>query len=737
MTTNIPQKLRQYMEMPNIADNLSEEELNHIGYEVLKTTQLDEESRHEWLLQYTEAMKIAKQVIEAKNTPWPDAANVKYPLLLTACIQFNARTNPQVIQGNKVVHIDVIRNDPAGIEEERADRLSKHMSYQLLGQSDNWRSDTDKLLMMLPLNGLVYRKSNYDAIAQHPQVDLCLPEDIVINNNVASVETARRITHKLELTKNQLVERMRAGLYCEYPLEVLESVDTDTSNYNHSEASEDEDIREREYYTVYEQHCYLDLDGDDYEEPYVVTVHKGSQRVLRIVARYDENSFIFQNDNSRWIKINPIHYFTDYHFLPSPDGSFHSLGFSRTLYPINETINTILNQLLDAGTLANRQGGFISGDAARFIKGELKFKPGEWKEVKTKPGQSLRDIMVPLPIAEPSPTLFSLLSLMIKTGQEIASVNDILQGQAPGANTPATTIMAMVEQGVKVYSSMLSRLYQSLKKEFEKLFNINKKYLAEEESFKLGSMEGMIRPEDYKENTYGIYPVANPSVASDMQKAARAQALMQLIEAPGVNVHEVLIKFLEALNVPTNEIKKVLPPPPPNPPPTPQDLLAQAELANVQAKTQLLNMQTNDIIMKRDLEALNLHIKERDQQAQAAYQGGQVTTDKINAISNLAKTDAMVGQSELQKAEKQADLIERGVHYQPVANDIQLRLNRIEQLLSSFLPQQQPQQQPSPEQTQPTQQTPQAPSVAAALQPEALMGMQNQTPKPDQQEGGQ
>lgn len=39
------------------------------------------------------------------------------------------------------------------------------------------------------------------------------------------------------------------------------------------EAGEDETTP----YTFLEQHCYLDLDGDDYTEPYVVTVDEATR----------------------------------------------------------------------------------------------------------------------------------------------------------------------------------------------------------------------------------------------------------------------------------------------------------------------------------------------------------------------------------------------------------------------------------------------------------------------------
>jgi len=37
----------------------------------------------------------------------------------------------------------------------------------------------------------------------------------------------------------------------------------------------------------YAIHTYWDLDEDGYEEPYIITIHKATQKVVRIIARWD------------------------------------------------------------------------------------------------------------------------------------------------------------------------------------------------------------------------------------------------------------------------------------------------------------------------------------------------------------------------------------------------------------------------------------------------------------------
>jgi hypothetical protein len=709
----IPAKLQEYMDLDNIVPRLSKEKLSKIGADVIEKAANDLKSTTEWRNTMNEALKIAKQVIENKSYPWANSANVKYPLLLSACLQFNARTNPEIVQGDKVVNVAVMTNiedqtpaTPGGktqqeLVEDRATHLSEHMSYQLLGQSDNWRQDTDKLLMVLPMLGVAYRKSYFDPIDKRPQIDLCLPNDIIIDNNVSSLERAERITHVLHLSGNDLLERMRAGLYEDYSFEELNITDEDDINQSQSSSREIIEAKpEEDYisylYEVYEQHAFLDLDEDGYKEPYIIIVHKKSRKVLRVVARYDENSFVFNEKNGDWIKINPIRYFTDYHFIPAPDGTYLSMGYGSMLYPINETINSILNQLLDAGNLANLQAGYIS-DALRIPKEATRFGPGEWKQVRVPPGTTIQQHLFPLPLNPPNPALFQLLELMISSGKEIGAISDVLLGQQPPANTPATTVMAMIEQGTKVYSSMLYRLYVSFKKEFEKLYNINKKYLAESETYISAMRSGIVTLDDYQEDSYGVFPVADPTMSSDAMKLARGQALMQLAENPMLSQYEIMHRYLEVLKVPN--IDALLPPQEKDPPPpSPEDMLAQAKVENIQADTKIKGMQAAEIMMKAEIEGIKLDLQEKELQAEAAAKGAQITSQKIQSVSQLATTEAQVGQTNIAIAEKQAQLMQPQIQ-PPVAQapDIDTRLGAVEQAMQQVLgigqpPQQAPQQ---------------------------------------------
>ena len=192
------------------------------------------------------------------------------------------------------------------------------------------------------------------------------------------------------------------------------------------------------------------------------------------------------------------------------------------LGPLNESVNSILNQLIDAGTLANTAGGFL-GRGVKIRGGQYSFVPYGWNPVDST-GDDLRKNIFPMPTREPSGVLFNLLSLLIDYSNRVAGATDMMMGQNPGQNTPATTSQAMIEQGQKIYNSIYKRVWRSMKQEFQKLYNLNKLYLPEEKYFK---GEQFIQREDFNYPMQDVIPGANPNLTSDNMRLTQANLLKQ------------------------------------------------------------------------------------------------------------------------------------------------------------------------------------------------------------------
>ena len=75
----------------NLAEHLPAGTLDEVGTMCAKGYRDDLDSRREWEDRNAEALKLAMQYFERKSWPWEGASNVKYPLITTTAMQYNAR----------------------------------------------------------------------------------------------------------------------------------------------------------------------------------------------------------------------------------------------------------------------------------------------------------------------------------------------------------------------------------------------------------------------------------------------------------------------------------------------------------------------------------------------------------------------------------------------------------------------------------------------------------------------
>lgn len=605
--------LDTFASMDNITTKLTTQELQDCANKVLSGIVEDTTSQAKWMQDTEDALRLSRLEKVAKNTPLPQSANIKYPLITTACYQFAARTYPELIQDGRIVKTEVIgRTNP--MLDLIAEGVSTHMSYQLLGCDSEWEAGTDKLLIVLPNIGFVCRKTYWDPIEKKNCSEVCFYKDLILRNDpsIMCLEDLRRITHVLHCHPNDLVSGCRKGIYDE------DAVNEIMDFYAQNELNPVCDL--------YEQHRFLDLDGDGYEEPYIVTVHKSKQKVLRIVARYTKED-IERNKEGLVVSIEPIQYFTDYHFLPAPDGSFMSVGFGSLMLHLNETVNTILNQLIDAGTLANLQTGFIDAKL-KIMGGQMMVNPGEWTKVKGVIGQQLKDGIFPINYKEPSSTLYSLLGMLIQSAKDLTSSTDALQGVQNATNVPATSMLAMIEQGLKLHSAIQRRLYRALKDEFQKIFRLNGLYADQKDVSEVLGPDFDSLPNIYKTGTVKVIPVADPNLSSDAQRLSQAQVVMQVAMQPGslINQYEAQKRMLVAAKV--ANIDAILPPAAANQPkaPDPKMLDMQAKNTNKQAEVKI----------KADAQAL----KEKEFAAKLSKMEAEIQNLQSGAVLNVSKADA-------------------------------------------------------------------------------------------------
>jgi chaperonin GroES len=644
-------KIIQWIAAKNICDYLDDQELDKIGIRAKREYDIDENSRSDWKEKTSQAMELAMQVAKEKSYPWPKAANVIWPLMTTAALQFNARAYPAIVSGRDVVKGVVIGQDdgtpamqngqpvmdpqtqqpvwqvPPGAKRIKADKIAEHMSWQLTDEQEEWEPETDALLIILPIAGCVFRKSYFDPSLGRNRSLMVSAMKLVINYTAKSMETTPRITEEVEFYPLEIKSMERSGMWREIA-------------YTQAPNQDGDDDAPVEFL---EQHRWLDLDEDDFPEPYIVTVHKETSKVVRIVSRYEADG-IKLNAKGDIKKIDPVHYYTKYDFVPNPEGGIYGVGFGQLLKPMNEAINTTLNMMIDAGHLANVGGGFI-GKGLSMNSGAIRFQPGEYKMVNAT-GASVRESIVPIPAPGPSPVLFQLLGMLVEAGKDIASVKDIVD--QPQANTPATTILAMIEQGLKVFTAIYKRVHRSLKQEYAKLYRLNRIYLDQDTTFRRGDEWKSISRQDYAEGS-GVEPISDPTMVSDMQKLGRAQFLLQFRQDELVDGKEILTRAFDAASIPNTDSLFAK-----QPKPNPKFII---EAGKLDLEHQKVAQDNERGARKQAHEEAALELRARHDAALMVKEEAAALLARAQALNQLAQAAAASGSHDLGWAQHDLEII--------------------------------------------------------------------------------
>jgi len=595
------------VESNNLVEHLDPEDVKLIGDTIRQNYENDKQSRAEWEDRYAESEKLVMQLAEEKSFPWPGAANVRFPLLTIAALQYHARAYPALVRGSYPVSCRVIGEDPTGEKNARAKRVSSHMSFQLMEEDTQWEDSTDKALIVQAIMGCSFKKTFHSSSLHHVRSELVMPKDLVIPYHAKSLELAPRLTHTIGLSNDEVEERIRRGLFTrpENPMDglvdgedgvslpksaprvgVIQEAENEINGIQPAATDDDTPIM------FLEQHLWLDLDGDGLREPYIGFVRHDDAVLYRLVARFEKDK-VERNDDNEIVRIEPEHYFTKYEFIPAPDGSIYGMGFGMLLGATNESINTLINQLIDAGTMSNLGGGFLAR-GVRVRGGEYAFRPQEWKRTDST-AADLKAGIFPLPIREPSNVLFSLLNLLIDWGSRIGMATDAATGQNPGQNQKVGTTQAVIDQGEKVFNGIYKRTYRAMKKEFRLVYRLN--YLANPPTGKFDYADesgqgGFALWTDYFESNKSIVPAADPSIASREKIMQRDMTVAQMAASvPGFNRYAVTRRVLDGLEVPN--IDEIFPKPgtpgaqQPSPPPA-------VMVAQIKAQTEQAKLQAND-----------------------------------------------------------------------------------------------------------------------------------------------
>lgn len=624
--------------MTNLVEVLDAETVARIGAKASHQKKVDEAARHEWLETHDKAMDLALQRGKKRNYPFEQAANVIYPLLTTASVQFAARALPAIIPGQNIVKAKVVGNDSGkfltepnpetgapeivevieepGVKAGQAKRVADWLSFQLLELDQTWEEDTDKMLHYLPIAGCAFRKRWWDG---GPRSKFISAKNLIVNMNAPSLEAAPQISERIELYPHQIEERVRAGYYDE------DAVRAELGDPN----SEDAEPR-----SIIEAHMYYDINDDGVEDPIIVTFFEDSGKVARIANNTRE---VIRNDDGSVRRIEPFRYYTKYGFIKNPEGGFYDIGFGTLLGPINRSINSSINQLLDAAHWQNAPSGFI-GKKLRLRAGDLRLRPNEYKPVDSM-GDDIRKEIVHMEFPGPSPVTFNLLSLMITSGENVASVKDILLGSSE-QNLAPTTALTMVEQGTKQFTAIYKRIHSCMKRELRILMEQNRAYLDEIIEMYQDVLDDPEADASDFTDQFQMVPLTDPDMVSDQVAMAKAQFIEALAAQGRVDPGESLKYTLEVANIP--DPQRFMPK---QQQPDPETLIKMGKLENENRRIALATQKAEYEMLEMYTQSMKNLAEAESEEAGIQVEAYKAQVDAIGKVINeLGRIRAVEGQ---------------------------------------------------------------------------------------------
>lgn len=495
----------------NIVDEVDQSTLSDVVTDLLEKIDRDKEARQKRDKLYEEGLRRTGLGDDAPGgAQFAGANKVVHPMLVEACVDFSARVMKEIFPPGGPVKSKVLGSvDPKKLEKSR--RKSEFMNWQTTEQMSEFRGELEQLSTQLPLGGGQYLKLMWSPQWKRPTSEFIAIDDIYLPFAATNFYSAERKTHVQYVTKAEFNRRIKAEMYIDINLGSPGDVDYSAASKanNKIEGREESSYNEDGLRTIFE--IYTHLDFGDGMEPYIISIDKPSSQACGLYRNWEA-------DDSRRKELDWI---VEFPFVPWRGA--YPIGLTHMIGGLSGAATGALRALLDSAhiqnipTLLKLKGG-PNGQT-------INLQPTEVVELE---GGALvddvRKLAMPLPFNGPSPTLFQLLGFLVDAGKGVVQTSfEKLSDQ--NANAPVGTTLALIEQGMVVFSSIHSRLHSSMSRVFKILHRINSAYLTEED---IEAMESglEIKPEDF-DGPMDVIPVSDPAIFSEAQRFAQVQAVLQ------------------------------------------------------------------------------------------------------------------------------------------------------------------------------------------------------------------
>lgn len=525
----------------NIVDEVDPTQLKAAVQDLLEKIDRDKEAREKRDKLYEEGLRRTGLGDDAPGGAQFNGANkVVHPMLVEACVDFSARFMKEVFPPGGPVKSKVYGNQDKS-KIEKAQRKATFMNWQTTEQMTEFRGELEQLSTQLPLGGGQYMKFMWNPQHRRPSSEFIPIDDVYLPFAATNFYTAERKTHVQYITKMEYEKRVKSGMYRDVDIGMPEDPEFSKSSIANDkiEGRKETSYNEDGLRTIFEIYTYLEFD-DGEMSPYILSVDKSSGKALSLYRNWEpEDEYRKELD---WI--------VEFPFVPWRGA--YPIGLTHMIGGLSGAATGALRALLDSAHIQNMPTllKLKGGPGGQTIN----LQPTEVVEME---GGALiddvRKLAMPMPFNPPSAVLFQLLGFLVDAGKGVVQTSfEKLSDQNP--NQPVGTTMALIEQGMVVFSSIHSRLHSAMARCFKILHRINSAYLTDEDiEAQAAGIE--IDPSDF-DGPLDVIPVSDPAIFSETQRFAQVQAIMQRSAMlPGMyDPRKVEEMFLRTLKVPEDEV---------------------------------------------------------------------------------------------------------------------------------------------------------------------------------------
>jgi len=377
-------------------------------------------------------------------------------------------------------------------------------------------------------------------IKNSPKIENILVSEFLYSPDAKNLEDANFVAHRKKVTMSHLRQKEKEGIYANVsmvkpdngPTSWLSDQVEDAIGDNYTPLNKNNQEKARDEVTIYECYTKIDFNNDGILEDMIITI--AGDVILRAEPNYMGRHPFFS--------ISPT---------KDPHRIWVKRSYAELIGELQDMKVALTRQIVQNIALTNDPKMILSEDSINisdYIEGR--------KVIRKKPGASMGDVAMSMPVNQLSPQTFQFLEWLEGQKENRTGITRYNQGlDANSLNKTATGISAILGQSAQRLE-LIARMFAEtgISELFRFMVSLNQKFVDQETVVRLTNKQLRISPDDLNGN-FDLVVNAGISISTKESTIMTLQtmltALMQT-QAAGIpivtpqNIYNLFKKWIES-----------------------------------------------------------------------------------------------------------------------------------------------------------------------------------------------